>query len=67
MNTNDRKDEIKINETLLKVSSTSSRRLINDVVCFHCDKKEHFRQNSEDYQGYKEWSEKNQSRDVMEK
>lgn len=43
-----------INESILRISSTSSKR---EVICYFCDKKGHFKQNCTEH---KEWLEKKQ-------
>lgn len=47
-------------DSVLKVGS-SSRRFKDEMVCFFCDKKGHYKQNCEEY---KEWYQKKQSRQI---
>lgn len=52
----ERKEEFK--ETALKISSSFTKSNRNEMVCFFCEKKGHFKQNCEEYKQYKEWLEK---------
>lgn len=58
----ERQVQIPMHESVLKVTSSYNRRSRDEVVCFFCEKKGHYKQNCEEFKEYKRWLEKKQDR-----